>query len=387
MLGDYFLEILSNHGPETPACNPVPVKQGDISSKISGRGKIIPNRMVDVESRKRGTIQEILVKEGEQVVKGQRLVRIEPEPSFTIELDRIRENIYNVREEKKDFEKKLEKNRKLYKEGIIALREVEESEKALSRVTTRINMLKRQLKTLSKESGQKINDSINENSSNKDDHIYIRAPFSGTILQINRHLGDIVTPESPSQPYMENKGILILADLSEYLVEHKVSEIDIDKIQVGKAAEVWLESFPKKVYHGIIHTISSISTTPKINFPREKEGLSYFNIKILIKDAGPELKIGMSCKVSIIFNEKRGVLLAPVEAVAKDNGEDFVYIMRSDSFYRQKVTTGVFNEHYIEITSDLTEGVLLCSRPLVILEWEELRRIDQERSFIEKILN
>ena len=61
----FVLGILSNNRLETPSCNFVPLKRGDISSQILGRGKIVPNRMVNVKSRKIGTIQEIFVKEGE----------------------------------------------------------------------------------------------------------------------------------------------------------------------------------------------------------------------------------------------------------------------------------------------------------------------------------
>ncbi len=382
----YVLGILSNNGLEAPPCNLVPVKRGDISSQISGRGKIVPIRMVNVKSKKIGTIQEIFVKEGEQVVEGQQLVRIEPEPRFTFELNRIRENLYDVRQKKKAFEKQLKTDRKLYKEGLIALREVEESKKVLSQVTTKENILTRHLEIIEKEIGQKIIDSINEDSYSKEIHVYIRAPFPGTILKINGHLGETVTPEISPGPYMKSKGILILADLSEYLMEHKVSEIDIDKIQTGKEAEVWLESFPNKAYHGIVHTISSISTTLKMIGQREKDGLSYFDIKILIKDAGPELKIGMSGRVSIHIEKKKDVLLAPIETVAKDVKGSFVYIMESQAFTRQDVTTGLSDENNIEITSGLSVEAMLCDKPLAFMELQELRQMEEARSAIEKLL-
>ena len=40
-----------------------------------------------------------------------------------------------------------------------------------------------QLEVIEKEIGQKISDFINEDSYSKEIHIYIRAPFSGTILK------------------------------------------------------------------------------------------------------------------------------------------------------------------------------------------------------------
>jgi HlyD family secretion protein len=382
----YVLGIISRKGLEAPPCNVMPVKRGDISSQISGRGKIVPNRMVNLKSRKIGTIQEILVKEGEQVVKGQQLVRIEPDSRFTFEINRIRDKLYEVRQNKKIFEKQLKTDRKLYDEGLIALRKVEESKKVLSQVTTKENLLTMQLEVIEKEIGQKISDFINEDSYSKEIHIYIRAPFSGTILNINRHPGETVTPVISPEHYMKSNGILILADLSEYLVEHKVSEIDIDKIQTGKEDEIWLESFPNRVYHGVVHTISSISTTPNMIGQREKNGLSYFDIKILIKDAGPELKIGMSCRVSIHIEKKNDVLLAPIETVAKDEKGAFVYVMESQAITRQDVTTGLSDENNIEIISGLSEEALLCDKPLAFMELQEFRQMEEARSTMEKLL-
>jgi multidrug efflux pump subunit AcrA (membrane-fusion protein) len=394
----YALDELSNKGQEIPPCRAVAIRRGDISLQVSGRGKTRPRRIVYVKTKIAGKIKEIMVKEGEQVAEGESLVEIETEPRFAFDLAEIRLRVRNARLKKKASEKNLARQRKLYEEGFVALMKVEKAEVAYSIAVAELNMALERLKVFEQETGQKLSDRRDGNSPGELIHAYVTAPISGTVIKINRRPGEIITPGISSQPDLEDQSILILADLSKSLVECKLSEIDIDKIRVGQAAEVQLESFPEMVYHGRIQKVSSIATTremagvPGRVGPRERAigleraGLSHFDVEIVLKNADPKLRIGMSCRVSILIKKKKGVLLAPVEAVAKEDGEEFVYVMEPQPFHRQRVTTGMSNESFIEITSGLTEGALLCDRPLALLEWEELRQMKEERSFIEKIL-
>ena len=388
----YALDELSDKGREIPPCKTVSARRGDISLQVSGRGKITPRRIVNVKSKIAGKIKEIMVKEGEQVAEDQRLVKIETEPHFVFDLAEIRLRLRNARLRKKASEKNLVRQRKLYEEGLVALMTVENAEMAYSTAVTEVSMALERLKVFEQQTGHKLSDRRDGSSPGELIHAYVTAPISGTVMKINRRPGEIITWGISSQPDLEDKSILVLADLSKYLVECKLSEIDIDKIRVGQAAEVQLESFPEMVYHGRIQKVSSIATTremagvPGRVGPRERAGLSHFDVEIVLKNADPKLRIGMSCRVSILIKEKKGVLLAPVEAVAKEDGEEFVYVMEPQPFHRQRVTTGLWNESFIEITSGLTEGSLLCDRPLALLEWQELRQIKEKRSFIEKIL-
>lgn len=394
----YALDELSNKGQEIPPCRAVAIRRGDISLQVSGRGKTRPRRIVYVKTKIAGKIKEIMVKEGEQVAEGESLVEIETEPRFAFDLAEIRLRVRNARLKKKASEKNLVRQRKLYEEGFVALMKVEKAEVAYSIAVAELNMALERLKVFEQETGQKLSDRRDGNSPGELIHAYVTAPISGTVIKINRRPGEIITPGISSQPDLEDQSILILADLSKSLVECKLSEIDIDKIRVGQAAEVQLESFPQRVYHGKIKKISSIATgremtgiqgrvsAPERFGPWERSRLSHFDVEIELENADPKRRVGMSCRVSILIKEKKGVLLAPIEAVAKEDGEEFVYVMEPQSFSRQRVTTGMSNESFIEITSGLTEGALLCDRPLALLEWEELRQIKEKRSFIEKIL-
>jgi len=394
----YALDELSNKGQEIPPCRAVAIRRGDISLQVSGRGKTRPRRIVYVKSKIAGKIKEIMVKEGEQVAEGESLVEIETEPRFVFDLAEIRLRVRNARLKKKASEKNLVRQRKLYEEGFVALMKVEKAEVAYSIAVAELNMALERLKVFERETGQKLSDRGDGNSPGELIHAYVTAPISGTVIKINRRPGEIITPGISSRPDLEDQSILILADLSKSLVECKLSEIDIDKIRVGQAAEVQLESFPQRVYHGKIKKISSIATgremtgiqgrvsAPERFGPWERSRLSHFDVEIELENVDPKRRVGMSCRVSILIKEKKGVLLAPIEAVAKEDGEEFVYVMEPQSFSRQRVTTGMSNESFIEITSGLTEGALLCDRPLALLEWEELRQMKKERSFIEKIL-
>jgi RND family efflux transporter MFP subunit len=388
LLGKNVLEILSNTGPEPPDCRPLPVKRGVISLRISGRGLIKPMRSVVVRTRSPGQVQEVLVQQGQRVTKGQRLFKIKPLISFAHKLSDLKLRLDSARFRMKATEKNLERQRKLYSEGLVALMAVESAQESYTHALRQVNVIEEAVRAFEEEIGEKISNIGAEGQSNEPVYSYITAPITGTVIAIQTHVGETVPIQNSSFADSRNDGLLIIADLSQFQIEYKVSEIDINKIRIGQTAEIRPDSYPDLVLSGTIDTVSA-HARPKITsgLPGQRTDMHYFTVTILLGRTDPRLKPGMSCRVSIIFEKKEDILLAPVEAVAKENGAEFVYTIESDSFVRKNITTGVSNNNFVEITSGLSEGTLLCGRPLVILEWEELRQTYQNRSFLEKIFN
>ncbi len=384
-LGDDVLELLSGHAPEQPTCQAVQIKRGDIYLKISGRGVIKPKQIIKVIPRKTGQILKIMVKEGQTVKKGQRLIKIKPETNYTLKLYDIKQGLTDSNVKLKTTKKNLERQKQLLSEGLVAQIKVEDAEKAYAAAVRGANAALARSKIFEKDTGIKIDDlKIDSPASIPQIFSYITAPISGTVLDISIHIGEIITP-NPS--FYQYNPPIIIADMRQFLVEYEVNEIDVDKIKIGQVAEIRLDSYPDTVFYGSITKVPAIHSQPP-DRPgiRRQSNLVFFKVTILLKRADIDLKIGMSCRVNIILKKIENIQLAPVEAIAKNNGKKFIYIMKNGSFIRQIVTTGVSDENFIEIKSKLADDTLLCNHPLTVLEWEEQRRIFNQQSFIEKIL-
>ncbi len=90
------------------------------------------------------------------------------------------------------------------------------------------------------------------------DKTRIRAPRSGTVLELNAKDGEIVAP-SPDTP------LIVIGDLSALRVKTEVSEADVSKIKVGQRAYVKTIAFPGQEFKGKVSEISPLLAAPRLS--------------------------------------------------------------------------------------------------------------------------
>jgi len=375
------LRLLSNKEPERPICNAVRVKKGDILVKISGRGTIKSKQLIHLYTSRPGKVEGILVKKHDHVSEGQRLIKIKPEPSFALEVNDIRYRILNARTKKEAIEKNLVRQRKLYREGLIALVKIEELEKEYLQSSREENIALERMKILEEETGRKISEGLDEKQLSKPIHIYVTAPFSGTVLEINKNIGEYVTTSDNTSYRANEESIVIITDLSDIYVKFMVNEVDIEKIRVGQSAEMRLESLPESTYDGHIQKISAIAFGQNEPNNPENTGLNYFTATIKLKNPDSKVMPGMTCDVSIITEEIKNILYIPIEALIKEGEQEYVYALNDSKLEQKPVTTGTANEYSVQIINGLIQESQICTNPLVFLEWQELIHRYQQKNF------
>lgn len=110
----------------------------------------------------------------------------------------------------------------------------------------------------------------------------IRAPFAGTVVQIDLNLGEQVAAGSPA---------VVLADLSSWRVETKdLTEIKVPLVKVGQAVVVTLDALPDVELKGTVESISGVS---QLN-----GGDVVYPVKINLIDNDPRLRWGMTAVVN-----------------------------------------------------------------------------------------
>ena len=85
------------------------------------------------------------------------------------------------------------------------------------------------------------------------DYTLIRAPFDGTVLTKNADIGEVVAPFGSSTD--ARAAVVTIADMSSLEVEADVSEANLAKVRVGQECAITLDSFPDKVYRGLVDSI------------------------------------------------------------------------------------------------------------------------------------
>ena len=180
----------------------------------------------------------------------------------------------------------------------------------------------------------------------------IEAPFTGTITSVEIKPGDQVTP-----------GTLAfgLADLSRLLVDVEVSEIDVNRVQLGQPVMLNFDAVLDRTYQGEVVEIGLAGMIV--------QGVVNFKVVVELHDLDEAIKPGMTAAVNIVVNQIEDVLLVPNRAVRVQDGERVVYVLREGMLEPVKVRLGVSSETHSEvIESRLREGDLIVLNPPAVFE-------------------
>jgi len=139
------------------------------------------------------------------------------------------------------------------------------------------------------------------------DRTRIRAPVDGTVLHVNTHLGETVSP-SPEDV------LLVFGDLSQLKIRAEIEERDIGKIRVGQGVVVRSDAFAGQDFQGRVERMANALGSPRIigKGPRRPNDRDVLQVLIDL-DGRPPLVPGM--RVDVFFKPDESVGAAPATAV------------------------------------------------------------------------
>jgi macrolide-specific efflux system membrane fusion protein len=166
----------------------------------------------------------------------------------------------------------------------------------------------------------------------------IIAPIDGFI---------ILRSFEPGQTFTMSDPLLVMAD--RLIVKAQVDETDIGKIQPGQKATIVLDAYPNDQTEAVVESIEYESQV--IN------NVTIYQVYVQPTSIPVYFKSGMSATVNFAQEGRQGVLLLPIRAVKKLNGQSFVFTDGKEKpIVPVQVTTGLDNGTDIEIVSGLSEG-------------------------------
>lgn len=170
----------------------------------------------------------------------------------------------------------------------------------------------------------------------------IRAPISGTVIDREVTLGELVSPDKEK--------LLVLGDMSSVWVLADIPEAKLGDIGVGSPAEVQLATQPGESIHGEVSMVS-----PEIDAVTRTARL-----RIAIPNAHGTLRPGMFAK-ALIFNRNKAAasVAVPEEAVLTVEGRTSVFIPvegEPNTFAPRQVTVGRPVNGFVPIQSGLNAG-------------------------------
>ncbi|MCD4680634.1 MAG: efflux RND transporter periplasmic adaptor subunit [Bacteroidales bacterium] len=410
------------------------VEKRNIIETVSANGKIQPEIEVKISPDISGEVIELYVKEGDLVVEGDILAKIDPE-IYLSNLDQAiaalntqKANTANAKARLAQVEAQFlnaklnyERNEKLFKEGVISQSEYDAAKANFEVAKAEVDAAKQSVKA----SGYSIKNAqaaLKEVQKNLTLTTII-APTGGTISRLNIEKGERVVGASQ---FSSGTEIMCIANLNEMEANVTVNENDIVRVNLGDTALIEVDAYLNRKFKGLVSEIatsanvSGISADQVTNFEVKIRILrnSYQDLLIADHPEKSPFRPGMSTTVDIQTETQHNILTIPIQAVTtrsdtsekkishkelrdrkklkKDDEEkedtefkEYVFLYEDGIAKLQEVESGIQDNTYIQILKGLEENQEVIIAPYravskKLKNGDEVKKVDIEDLFAEE---
>tara|TARA_R110002020_G_scaffold18983_8_gene65777 strand:- start:1709 stop:2932 length:1224 start_codon:yes stop_codon:yes gene_type:complete len=344
------LAIKSLRGESRTGVEVVLASEQDIRPSILASGLLAYLDEVNLTAELVAKVEEILVKEGDRVEKGQLLLRLDPETyRNAIEREEASQRQSKISIERQRLalalaETRLKRGEELLGRQMIGQSEFDDLRNARDLASVELRSSQESLRR-----AEAILSEAREQLQKTD----IRAPIGGTIVALPIKVGETAIPSTMS---LAGASLMKIADTSAIQAELKVDEADIARIRMGQQAEVVAAAHQDTPLQG---KVAQIALAPSLE--PGSQGRSY-QVDVLLEvpeDLG--LRSGMSARADIFLGDGGKTLAVPVEAVVTEESEDgpvkrFVWVDRDGSAHKVEIETGLSDDRWEAVTSGLETG-------------------------------
>lgn len=167
--------------------------------------------------------------------------------------------------------------------------------------------------------------------------------FRGSSDRRKVEVGDVV---------LNTQNVIQIPDTSKMLVDTRIREVDIYKVQPEQEVDIRVDAYPDLVLAGKVSQIGTLAVEDNAG----GTGGKFFNLQVLLKDADQRLRPGMTARVEVLVDSLPEALLVPVEAVFEKGDQTVSYVLKRGKIMERVIEPGKSNEDFIVIRSGLADG-------------------------------
>ncbi len=364
------------------------VERRTITQVVTATGSINPINKVVITPEVTGEIVELPVKEGDNVKKGDLLIRIKPDIYIAqrnrakASLEAAKANLSISKATLDQVKSEYERVKKLFEKNLASQQELE---------TARANYLAKEGQYKAQKAAVK---QAEESLREKEEDLAktaIYSPLTGTVSKLNVELGERVLGSGFSQ----GTNLMTVSNLKDMEALVEVDENDVVLVSVGDTAKINIDAFGDEEFKGVVYQIGNSAKQTGLG---TQDQVVNFEIKIKLLGKNEKIKPGMSCDADIRTDTHENVLSIPIQALTaripkakgekkgkhwrerksgKDNKEEMkkkpeevVFLYENGKAKMVKVKTGISDDDYIEVTEGLKEGDTVISGPYRVVSRE-----------------
>jgi len=369
-----------------------------ITQVVTATGKVQPEIEVKISPEVGGEIVAIPFKEGAAVKKGDVLVKIKPDyyqayvEQQEAALGGAKAVAVQMSAQLEKAKADFERSRDLYQKKLISDSDFTVAQTSLDVAQANADNAQAQIRStegLLKQARDQLSKTV------------IYAPMNGTISSLTSEVGERVIGGGQ----FAGTEIMRVAELSNMEVRVKVNENDIVNVKIGDHANISIDAYPGRRFHGTVKEISNSAlnaggsasgSSAQAAASTVSDEVTNFLVKIRIADRDVQLRPGMSATADIETQTVQNVVAVPIQSVTvraeggltseelqqrrakeaqeksgnslevKDEREEakrnrdklqrVVFVKEGDVVKMRKVETGIADNTHIEVKSGVKAG-------------------------------
>ena len=277
-----------------------------ISDRINLPGSIEAWTTLNLLSKINGTVEEVLIREGQLVSKGDVLARVEDE-DYRIAVERARSAYELARSE-------YERDRAIYAKGVIPTAEYDANR-------TRMETAKADL----------------ENAELQLSRCTITAPMRGIIRKIDAKVGLQLAVGDPLAEILEIDRLKAVVG---------IPESEVAAVRGLSTVGISLQALDNRTVTGRVHFLSSSPETVA----------RLFRLELAIDNAGGEILPGMFFRADVVKKTVPDAVVVPFYSVISRNNEQYVFIEKDGIAHKKPVRLGIMEKWLVQVTDGLAAG-------------------------------
>jgi HlyD family secretion protein len=354
-IGGWQVDKWRRTPPEIPFAR---VERQAITSSVPTNGKVEPEEWAQARAERSGAVQDILIQRGQQVSKGDVLVRLDASDArqerdaAQAKIDQIRAELQTISSGGRSSDQAaiagelnkanldLQHAQEVYAADVRLLAKGGETAENTRRDKDAVESLKQQIKSLEDRKAALVAPADRSSAEARlrdanaalqlaNAHIeqtVVRAPVNGEVYQFDLKKGAYLTPGDT---------VAFIGQLSRVHVTVYVDERDLGRVRKGMPVNITWDALPGRMWKG------EVDRTPTQVIPLGSRQVG--EVVCLIANPDRDLPPGANVNADIRAEAVDNALIIPKEAVRREGGHEGVFVLDGDKLAWRNVKLGVNN--------------------------------------------
>lgn len=348
----YFKSDATNSSTST-SYTTIEAKKGNISSTVSASGIIESANYLAVTTSVNGIVKKVFVKEGDQVVKGQKIMEITLNADGEEALVQARASYLSAKNSLQSAKNSLESKR-------ISLIKAEQNFDDVKDSTSysteeerySFKIAEGEYNTAQADYNQQKENITQSELAVQKAYLALQAQASTVVAPDSGTIANIVIVEgmeiSNSLSERTSSSVASIKKEGTPIATFDVNELDIAKIQVGQKASMILNSVADKIFSGSVVGIDKLGSS--------SNGVTNYSVIVKFDEDSNAVFPNMNVDADIILEQKENIVYIPTAAIKSQRGEKYITKINGSQEEQVKIETGITDDENTEVISGLSEG-------------------------------